>query len=348
MGDNATILHYTVSGGVGTWNLVTVSGTPTLFPDANLTSVFMLSPTSGWGVGGIQANMSLSAGPVIIYWDGTKWEPVAVPSIPGGITPTGHTSALLKSVFFTGPEDGWAVGYPGILVATILHWDGTAWRHVSLSPALLGQVPPILTSVYMTGESSGWIVGSSPDFNGEPTGRCLPSSAQYFCQAGPTGPYGYKTPLSTILRFSPFGGVLTATTTIVSTLFSSTTAFTTSTSSTGTMLPSNITISIKVVNNQGTPLQGITVAIPSLGLTGVTNSQGIVNFTLPPGTYSVTFSQGANSGTQSINPSSNGQTFTVTLTTGSGIPGFPVESIIAGIVGGVVAMMLLRRRRRVQ
>jgi len=358
LGDNATILHYTVSGGIGTWNLVTVSGSPTLSSDANFTSLFMLSPTSGWGVGGIQAGGSFSAGPVIIYWDGTKWEPVAVPSIPGGITPTGHTSGFLKSVFFTGPDDGWAVGYPGINVTTILHWDGTEWRHVSLSPALLGQVPPILTSVYMTSEGNGWIVGASPDFTG-PDGTC--TATQYFCQTAglnpltpgypSVGPYGYKTPLSTILRFSPFGGVLSATTTIVSTIFSSTTAFTTQVStsaSTNVTLPSsNITISIKVVNNQGTPLQGVNVAIPALGLTSVTNSQGIVNFSLLPGTYAVTFSQGSTSGTQTISPASNGQQFTVTLNAGTGIPGFPVESIVAGIVGGVMALMLLRRRRNV-
>ena len=88
------------------------------------------------------------------------------------------------------------------------------------------------------------------------------------------------------------------------------------------------------------------MAIPSLGLHGVTNSQGIVNFSLPPGTYTVTFSLGANSGTQSINPVSDGQQFTVTLNQSPGIPGFPVESIIAGIVGGVIALVVLRRRRR--
>jgi hypothetical protein len=62
----------------------------------------------------------------------------------------------------------------------------------------------------------------------------------------------------------------------------------------------------------------------------------------------VTFSQGANSATQSISPASNGQTFTVTLNTSPGIPGFPVESIVAGVVGGVVALMLLRRRRNIR
>ena len=69
-------------------------------------------------------------------------------------------------------------------------------------------------------------------------------------------------------------------------------------------------------------------------------------FSLLPGTYTVTFSLGGNSGTQSISPATGGQTFTVTLNSSPGIPGFPVESIIAGIVGGVVALMLLRRRRK--
>ena len=168
VGDNATILHYTVTGGIGTWNPVVVSGSPGLTANANLTSVFMLSPTSGWAVGGIQVCPIsclgyLNDAPVIIYWDGTKWEPIATPPIPGGILSSGHTSGLLKSVFFTGPNDGWAVGYPGVLVANIMHWDGTAWNHVTLSPSLLGATaaglggaPPILTSVYMTSETK-WL-----------------------------------------------------------------------------------------------------------------------------------------------------------------------------------------------
>ena len=135
VGKNATILHYTVSGGIGTWNLVTVSGSPGLSTDASLNSIFMLSPTSGFAVGGISVP-GFTDGPVIIYWDGTKWTPIATPTIPGGITATGHTSGILTSVFFTGPNDGWAVGYPVILMANILHWDGYSWSHVTLSPAL--------------------------------------------------------------------------------------------------------------------------------------------------------------------------------------------------------------------
>jgi hypothetical protein len=253
-----------VTGGVGTWNVVSVSGTPGLSTEANLNSVFMLSPTSGWAVGGI-AVPGITDGPIIIYWDGTKWTPVAAPTIPGGITATGHTSGVLKSVYFTGPNDGWAAGYPGKLVANVLHWNGFSWNHVTLSPALLGEIPPILASVYMTSESSGWIVGASPDFK----------SATYY-----SGP-GFKHPLSTMLRFAPFGGVFSQTTTAISTVATSTTEVATSTTSTVTF-----TTNVTTTNT-------VTTAPPS-----------------------------------------------------QGIPGFPVESIIAGIVVGIVTLGLVRHRRK--
>ena len=356
VGDNATILHYTVSGGVGTWNLVTVSGSPSLSLDANLTSIFMLSPTSGWAVGGVQEGSppSFSAGPVIIYWDGTKWEPVAVPSIPGGITPTGHTSATLKSVFFAAPNDGWAVGFPGKNFTTTLHWDGVSWEHVSLSPALLGQIPPILTSIYMTSETDGWIVGGSPDFKF--CDASVPTC--YFNQAAPRGTFGYKTPLSTMLRFAPFGGVFSTTSTslVVSTVSTSTTALTTTISSTTTpVCPPNATVTIKVVDSQGNPLSGVTVVLTPPAFTtclsgpvqGVTDSQGLVSLTVPPGTYTVTLTKSGVTSTQSITVSSSGQMFTVTLNVSPGgmIPGFPLESILAGVMVGVGTLVLLRRRR---
>jgi hypothetical protein len=354
VGDNATILHYTVSGGIGTWNLVTVSGTPTVSTDANFTSIYMLSPTSGWAVGGNawQAGGSFSAGPAIIYWDGTTWEPVAVPSIPGGITSTGHTVGVLKSVFFAAADDGWAVGYPGKLVANILHWDGVSWQHVTLSPALLGEVPPLLSSVYMTSDTNGWIVGSSPDFK----------SSSYFSQSNQTAPlehYGYKTPLSTMLRFSPFGGIFSTTSTsiVISTVSTITTGSTTTVSTTTPVCGSNVTITIKVADIQGNPVSGANVVVTPTAVTpclpaplqGVTNAQGTVTFTLPTGTYSVTVSKNGVSTTQTITVStSGGQLFTIVLQTTPGgmIPGFPIESIIAGIALGACTLVILRRRRR--
>ncbi len=340
VGKNETILHYTVSGGVGTWNLISANGLST---DASLNSIFMLSPTSGWAVGGISVP-GVTDGPVIVYWDGTKWTPVSTPTIPGGITATGHTSGVLKSVFLTGPKDGWAVGYPGILMANVLHWDGYSWNYVSLSPALMGVVPPILTSVYMTSPSSGWIVGASPDFpqNGSPTNQA--AIGTYY-----SGP-GFKQPLSTILRFAPFGGAFsTMTVTSVSTISTNTAATvstTTVTTTTSSMPPATVTASVKVVDNQGTPEQGANVTVLSLGLHGLTNAQGIVTFTLPPGTYSVSIAKNGSSTTTTINATGNGQTSVLTFAAGgAGIPGFPVESVIGGLAAGLFILSVVRHRR---
>ena len=274
VGDNATILHYVVTGGSGSWSSVMVSGTPGLSQVANLTSIFLLSPTSGWAVGGIQNAESPSAGPVIIYWDGIKWTPVATPSIPGGVQ--NHVTglqALLKSVFMTGPNDAWAVGTPGDLVATLFHWDGVAWNHINTSPALLGEIPPVLSSVYMTSPTGGWIVGASPGF----TTPILAATKA----------------LSTILEFAPAGGLsgataVTSTTTVVSTLSTSTTFLVSSYTATTTNL---VTVS---------------------GTTSVTATQSSIITPIPPG--------------------------------GTGIPGFPAESIVAGILIGLLCLAALRRR----
>ena len=246
VGDNSTILHYTVTGGVGTWNTVSVSGTPFLTQDANFTSVFMLSPTSGWIVGGIQAEKAFSAGPVILNWDGTKWAPVATPTIPGGTSPNGRTSALLKSVFCTGADDCWTGGWPGKLVATLFHWDGISWTQVNTSPALLGQnllpasggvvFPPIVSSIYLTSPGYGWIVGSSRSYQ---TGTPV--------YGDPLHPF--PTELSAILRMFPplVLGVTTSVTTIVSTVSTSTTLLTGSTVSTSTIVTSITSTNTTVV-----------------------------------------------------------------------------------------------------
>ena len=80
---------------------------------------------------------------------------------------------------------------------------------------------------------------------------------------------GFKQPLSTILRFAPFGGVFSTTLTVtsVSTISTSTAATvstTTVTTTTSSVPPAAVTISIKVVDNQGNPVQGANVTLPSL------------------------------------------------------------------------------------
>ena len=225
VGNQGTVLHYTVTGGVGTWNLVTVSGLPVILPPAaDLNSVFMLSPTSGWAVGGFEPG-GPPTGPVILYWDGTHWTIVATPTIPGGPL---AMPPVLKSVYCTGPSDCWSVGSAVAtqIVATIFHWDGIAWSHVTLSPSLLGSgigaTPPNLNSVFMTSPSSGWIVGSPPTLVTVPA----------------------TTPLATILRYGAFGGLLTvtSTSTVVSTIGTFTSYVTSTTSITTSFVSSNTTI----------------------------------------------------------------------------------------------------------
>jgi len=237
VGDNATILHYTTTGGVGTWNTVAVSGAPGLFVDANLTSVFMLRPTSGWIVGGIPVGGQSAAGPVIIYWDGTHWTTVPTPTIPGGPL---ASPPILKSIYCTGANDCWAVGnVPSCatcvqLVATIFHWDGIAWVHITLAPSLLGLpiVPPTLNSVFMLSPSSGWIVGSPP----------LP-------------PLLPPQELSTILHLTPSLAPSTSTTTVISTVTRSTSFLTGSIISTAASRTTSNTVIIPP------PSSGNTVSI---------------------------------------------------------------------------------------
>jgi photosystem II stability/assembly factor-like uncharacterized protein len=342
---SATVLHYTVTGGQGTWNAVTVAG---LLPESNLNSVFMLSSTSGWAVGGITPGTCsadepsgecsptfFAGGPIIIHWDGAKWSQVATPELAGGGKP------VLLSTYFTGSNDGWAVGTPGILTPTIFHWDGVRWTPITLSPALLGAapptIPPTLKSVYMIDPSNGWIVGTPIDFSQTTISKTPPPN---------------NAPLATILQFEPFGGMgapAVTTVTTISQVASGT--ITTTATATVTTTPTTIQINVKVVDSQGNPVQGATVAIPSLGLSGVTDSNGIVTFNVIPGTYSVTVTRAGTTSTVSISPSSNGQTFTLTLSGGgfgpsSGIPGFPVESVAAGLFLGLMALLLARRKRR--
>jgi hypothetical protein len=344
------VLHYTVTAGVGTWNVITVGGLSLTPPvSVNLNSVFMLSTTIGWAVGGYNTPNSGSAvGPVIVYWDGSKWTPVSTPTIPGGPL---DNPPVLKSVYLTGPNDGWAVGdvVEHQIVATIFHWDGIAWNHVTLSPSLLGigdgVVPPRLNSVYMISPSEGWIVGRSPNFEA-PSVQAALTCAGTGGSSVPCAP-AEKLPLATILRFGAFGGLttVTETSTVLLTVSSSTTAITTTVSTSFTA--SNVLVSVKAVDNQGNPVSGVNVTIASLGLHGLTDSQGIVTFTVPPGIYMVTLTRGTNSVTQTLNATSSGQTFTMTAPplSGGAVPGFPIESIVAGVSIGLLALAILRRHR---
>ncbi len=241
VGNSGTVLHYTVTGGVGTWNVVAVGGLPST---ANLNSVFMLTPTSGWAVGGFPGPLPAPTGPLIIYWDGTRWSRVATPIIPG-VQLT--TPPILKSIYCNAPRDCWSVGAEqnlAQLLATIFHWDGVAWTHITLAPALIGlsfpavlAAPPFLNSVYMLSPTKGWIVGS------------------------PFLSVAINNPLSTILRFEPFGGTTPAASTTTQTMVSTVRIFISPTSTTNTSATNTTTSSVAGEKIPGFPIESITVGI---------------------------------------------------------------------------------------
>lgn len=92
------ILHYTVTGGVGTWAIFPAPSSPS--PTPPLKSVFMLNANEGWAVGD---------NATILHYTVTggigTWNTVVVSGTPG-LSP----DANLTSVFMLSPTSGWAVG----------------------------------------------------------------------------------------------------------------------------------------------------------------------------------------------------------------------------------------------
>ncbi len=99
----------------------------------DLYSVFMVSPSEGWAVGGMGST------PAILHYTGGSWTQVTAPPV----------SVVLRSVFMMDSNTGWAVGGSG----AILRESGGSWGTVS-SPT-----SNTLRSVFMVGASDGWAVG---------------------------------------------------------------------------------------------------------------------------------------------------------------------------------------------
>jgi hypothetical protein len=89
----------------------------------------------------------------LYHWDGTSW---STSTLPGGA----HASLVyIDSLWGSGPNDVWAAGSDRVQYSSqfllLMHWDGTAWSQVNLSPASYPQ--------RVTGSSAGdiWAIGSS-------------------------------------------------------------------------------------------------------------------------------------------------------------------------------------------
>jgi len=331
VGTGGNFFHYTTS--VNQWGLV--AGPPTT---ATFNSIFISNPGSnpnaGWAVGngGVVAELSISGSTA-------TWNLVTIPAL-GGATPN------LYGVFFTDANHGWIVGAQGTILITTnggQGWSGGLGQ-------VVGAPTSALRSVYIDnpstgpGNGDGWAVGAASEsgtanavfahWDGQiwtattispPIAAGLglnsvygqPGNTQDGWAVG-TGPSGVSKPLAGIFHLDPLNPPtqqpVQYTTTVVVTSSISTVPITTS----------SVTSSVASTGSS----QATTVTTASTTTQVSTSISTSVVSTTAVVTQTVT--------TASV-------TTPVTL---PGIPGFPWESIIAGIVIGIALLGIARRNKR--
>jgi hypothetical protein len=130
------------------WRLVSVPHYGTF------TGVSGLTSNDVWVVGYAYDQPSGRDLPITFHWDGTSLNTVGAPPASPGYN---H----LESVSMAGPNDVWAVGYHTPRYYTqffsplVEHWDGTAWRVVTIPYQGLGE----LTAVSVIAPNDVWAVG---------------------------------------------------------------------------------------------------------------------------------------------------------------------------------------------
>ena len=306
------------------WNGVawSVVSPPGVALGQNLTDVFMLSATEGWAVG----TGSSGASAATLKWDGTLWT-----SVPSG-TPT---NSRLQSVHMLSSVDGWAVGI-NVTGTTplIVRWNGLAWSFVTAPPGIGG-----LRSVHFISANNGWAVGDS----GADTRATIIhwDGAQWTRVSAPVGRLTSVYMVSAndgwaVGQFTPGGPSLIIhwdglTWDVVGTI----------------PIPSSMIVTLRsvfmvasldgwIAGDRGLILHYGPEVIPA-----TTTSTSTVVVTSTSTSTSTTVSTAIST----TSTSTSNSTTTTTSIPPSPIPGFPIESILAGVVGGVAVLTVLRRRR---
>jgi hypothetical protein len=304
------IVHWT---GGPKWNNISPAGVAV---GMNLTGVFVVNPSLAFAVG--------TSG-TMLRWDGTVWA-----SILSGTTNT------LRGIWMVSDTDGWAVGDAG----TIVRWNGAAWaaETSSTSNQLNGVqalnntdvwavgndgtilhrnglgwtlvpsgVTQNLNSLYMLSDNEGWVVGASDG-----------TSPVILFWDGSTWTRVFPIPmvdldlLSIWMVASQDGwsvgqdGLILRFGPAVTVTSTTITVPVTTTSTTTSSVTATSTVATSTVSTQLTSTQIVSTTATSTTLV-------------------------VSTGTVAPAPGP--------------IPGFPFESILAGLVAGVVALLMLRRQR---
>ena len=317
-----TILHWDGAA----WTVVSPAGVAL---GQNLLAVDAVSATESWavGTGGLLAATMLK-------WDGSLWA-----SIPSGTL----LGAVLNSIDMLSSSDGWAVGCQAAPCTNangiIVRWNGLAWAPVFL-PAGTGG----LNDIFMLSPTDGWAVGiTAADLQatiihwdgvqwrrvpaplsaaGLGVGGGLYSLHMLSPADGWAVGWNQLTGLSLILHWDGTTWDVVATAPVPV-----------------NMVP--VLFSVYMV----TSLDGWIVAAQGLilhygpeSVPGTTTSLSTIIQTTTSTTITTATSTSVTTGITSSSVTTGLSTW--------GVPGFPIESILAGLVAGVAVLTVLRHRPR--
>jgi photosystem II stability/assembly factor-like uncharacterized protein len=315
VGANGAILRLSGSG----WGVVAQCPGPTCLQNVALRSVFEFPTGEAWAVGDASTG---GAGPAtILHW---------VPPGPWSQVPSNTpNTANLNSVFFLADRtEGWAVGFVG--TSTVIdHWKSGVWTVVTYNPPIAGNLALDSVVIVNNNPSNVWIAGTS-----SVVGGIVLHYDGTIWEPVPVNQVGMTT--WTTISFVPgstndawiVGGV--AGPNGGQTLHWDGTAWTNV-----PLVPRPYTFptfrSVQMLgSNEGW-------AVGDLG--------HIIKLGPPP--YATVTSTSITTVTSTTSTSTTSISSTTPPSGGTwGVPGFPIESILAGLLAGVAVLSVLRHRPR--
>ncbi len=308
------------------WTVVSPAGVAT---GEALLDVFMLSATEGWavGTGGLVAPAKPAT---ILKWDGSIWT-----SVPSGTASVclgvGIAACALFSVQMLSSTDGWAVGCTTLLCVApiILRWNGLAWSIFTSPLGIAG-----LLGIHMLSPTDGWAVGATA-VDGQAT-IIHWDGVQWRRAPGPLTVGG--TGLISVRMVSPTDGWAVGAASGPTSLITHWDGSTWNVVATLAVPPSLAVLLRRVF--MVSAFDGWIVS--DTGLILHYGPQVILGTT----TSTLTTFTTTTSTVGSTTAPTSATTGTTATTAPTAVPGFPWESIAAGIITGLATLTLLRVRKR--
>jgi len=307
------------------WTSVTPSGVAL---GRTLYAVDMLSATESWAVG----DGATDTAATMLKWDGTIWT-----SVPSG-TPVNQPDAgdysRLYSIDMLSSTDGWAVGCatpPTCATPVIVRWNGLAWSQVTAPTGISG-----LYDVFMLSPTDGWAVGNATSTQATIIHW---DGIQWRWVPGPAvADDGF---LHSVHMVSPTDGWAVG--------WYGTASFPDGSATRSLIvhwdgLTWNVVATMPLPPTLAVRLRSVFMVAALDGW--IVSDQGLILKYGPEVVPGTTTSTSTTTETTTTHLTTSETTTTTTPPPEWRIPGFPIESILAGLVAGVAVLAVLRHRPR--